>query len=194
MTILFNVLPGDLIELRSHLKYCFFLVLEIPYNTPHTIGLLVQEGLRRPIKWAFRRDEAKTWLRDYSLYRDGQEINWYEETDMLGVIKPFLVDSLRHKKYRGNPNPLAGHCYVASEVLFHAYPGRFKPMFVRHEGEPHWYLKDKLSGEIVDPTVSQFKSPPDYSLGKGKGFLTSRPSKRAQIVLNQLGLDKQEPF
>lgn len=96
----------------------------------------------------------------------------------------FFTDELRHKKYRGSVNPLAGHCYVACEVFFHLNPGKYKPCFIRWEGEPHWYLVERATGAVFDPTVSQFKTVPDYSRGVGKGFLTKKPSKRAQIVLD----------
>ncbi len=102
---------------------------------------------------------------------------------MLKALPFFLSDSLRQKKYRGNPCLVAGHCYVVAEVLFHLFPGRFKPMFLRHEGEPHWVLFDLSRKSWLDPTAEQFKTQPDYSLAKGKGFLTKKPSKRAQVLL-----------
>lgn len=98
----------------------------------------------------------------------------------------FLDDSLRRKKYQGNPCHLTGHCYVACEVIFHLYPGRYKPCFVRHEGEPHWFLRDRKTNKVVDPTVGQFKTTPDYDSGRGIGFLTANPSKRAQKILAKL--------
>lgn len=98
----------------------------------------------------------------------------------------FFTNELRHKKYRANPNMLAGHCYVACEVFFHLNPGKYKPCFIRHEGEPHWFLRDRITGEVFDPTVSQFEEVPDYALGVGKGFLTRKPSKRAQVILDRM--------
>lgn len=100
---------------------------------------------------------------------------------MLDVVD-FLDDSLRLPRYRADANPLAGHCYVASEVEYHLRGG--KPMFIRHEGEPHWFiLRD---GKVIDHTASQFQSKVDYSKAKGKGFLTKQPSKRAQIVIERM--------
>lgn len=98
----------------------------------------------------------------------------------------FFSDDLRKKKYRGNSNVLAGHCYVACEVFFHLNPGKYHSFFIRHEGEPHWFLKNKINGRIFDPTVSQFKTKPQYKSGIRKGFLTKVPSKRAQIVLDKI--------
>lgn len=58
-------------------------------------------------------------------------------------------------------------------------------MFVRHEGKPHWFLKDK-DGTIIDLTAAQFKSTVPYHKAIGKGFLTNKPSKRAQIVIQRV--------
>lgn len=107
---------------------------------------------------------------------------------MLIDLALYLTDDLRKPEYRGNPNSLAGHCYVACEVLFHLYKNSQTPLFphfIRHEGLPHWFLKTK-SGSIVDPTVSQFKKRPMHSNGVRKGFLTKKPSKRAQKVLDKI--------
>jgi len=58
-------------------------------------------------------------------------------------------------------------------------------MFINHEGAPHWYLIHQ-NGRIYDPTFDQFDSIPRYLSGKGKGFLTRQPSKRAQIVMDRV--------
>ena len=107
-------------------------------------------------------------------------------SSIVTKVKEALVtsDDLRRKEYRGNPNLYAGHCYVASEAIFHlakAAGVNLKPMFLYHEGSPHWYLLD--SGEVLDPTKEQFTSLPDYSRGRGKGFLTKHPSKRASTLI-----------
>ena len=104
---------------------------------------------------------------------------------LVGKIRAALTDDLRRPPWRGNPNPLAGHCYVACEALFHATGRRLRPHFVRHEGAPHWFLRD-ARGNVIDPTAGQFQSTPDYAQGRGKGFLTQKPSKRAAIVLARL--------
>lgn len=48
--------------------------------------------------------------------------------------------------------------------------------FAQHLGE----LGSKF---ILDPTASQFKTPPDYRKGRGRGFLTKKPSKRARELM-----------
>lgn len=97
-------------------------------------------------------------------------------------------DDLRKSKYRGLENPYAGHCYVASEALYHLLGGKdagYKPMFIKHEGEPHWFLSGP-NGEIIDATAEQFSTPVPYEKAIGKGFLTSKPSARAQEVIDSV--------
>jgi|HubBroStandDraft_6_1064221.scaffolds.fasta_scaffold387407_3 hypothetical protein len=86
-----------------------------------------------------------------------------------------------------------GNCYVTCESLFHLLGGKaagYVPHTLRHEGAVHWYLVqypgDFYAEAIIDPTVSQFKTPPDYSKGRGRGFLTKKPSKRAQKLMQIL--------
>jgi hypothetical protein len=58
-------------------------------------------------------------------------------------------------------------------------------MTMRHEGDTHWFLRH-TSGLVMDPTVSQFRSPPDYTKARGCGFLTKQPSKRAHELMRTL--------
>lgn len=101
----------------------------------------------------------------------------------IGNVIAVLSDDLRKPQYRANPNKLAGHCYIVAEALYYLSNKSLKPMFVRHEGEPHWFLKTK-KGQIIDPTSMQFKRPVPYNLAIGKGFLTNYPSKRCKILLS----------
>lgn len=100
-----------------------------------------------------------------------------------GIVKS-LSNDLRLSRYRGNPNELAGHCYIVSEALYWLSARRLKPMFVRHEGEPHWFLK--YGDDVIDITATQFKTPVPYDKAIGKGFLTNKPSKRCQILLDKV--------
>lgn len=109
--------------------------------------------------------------------------------DLVDSTVQSLSDDLRKPKYRGNENPLTGHCYVASEALYHLMGGRksgWVPHNIKHEGDQHWYLKNKETGEIIDPTAGQFKTPVPYHLGRGKGFLTAEPSKRAAQLIAKI--------
>jgi hypothetical protein len=96
-----------------------------------------------------------------------------------------LTDDLRRAPWHGSPNPLAGHCYVASESYWHLAGGAasgLTPQVIRHEGASHWYLRG-ADGQIIDLTAGQFQTPVPYAQGRGCGFLTRQPSKRAALVI-----------
>ena len=106
-----------------------------------------------------------------------------------------LTDDLRRAPYKGQRNPLRGHCYVASEALFHLRGGKaagLKPMFIQHEGAPHWFLADTKNREILDLTAGQFKTPVPYHLAQGKGFLTLKPSKRAAELIRRVATSRRD--
>ena len=107
---------------------------------------------------------------------------------LLRAVQGALSDDLRRAPWKGSSNPFAGHCYVASEALYHLMGGSrsgFSPTFVRHEDAPHWFLRGK-DGRVLDPTAGQFRTPVPYSKGVGKGFLTKAPSRRAQVVIDRV--------
>ena len=89
-----------------------------------------------------------------------------------------------------------GNCYVACEALYHLLGGKragLVPHTVRHEGVVHWYLvlyslprRVRDGGIVIDPTAVQFATPPDYTRGRGRGFLTKMPSDRARQLMDRL--------
>lgn len=112
---------------------------------------------------------------------------------LIAKIKRTLTFELlrpEHRKQRSNEHPLAGHCYVASEALFHMMGGKdigLKPMCSRMGNATHWWLD--WNGLPFDPTAEQFEREElmqFYAQGKGKGFLTSYPSLRAKIVIGRV--------
>lgn len=110
--------------------------------------------------------------------------------ELIDLLVLQLTDDLRRAPYKGAPNFLTGHCYVASEALYHLLGStEWVPCNIRHEGSPHWYLKNKRTGEILDPTAGQFRTEVPYNLGRGKGFLTKSPSARAKELLRRLNLN-----
>lgn len=103
----------------------------------------------------------------------------------MAAVRGALTDDLRRAPWRGSTNPVAGHCYVASEAMHHLTGGRLRPRYVRHEGAPHWFLVD-TDGTVVDPTADQFSTPVPYEQGRGIGFLTKQPSARARVVIERV--------
>ena len=116
-------------------------------------------------------------------------------SSQVKILRRHLIASndLRRRQWQGNPNPYAGHCYVACESLFYLLGGKqagFKPMHVNVDGISHWYLLGPNG--VIDPTADQFPSPVPYNKGRGKGFLTSKPSKRAQILMERCRGQRQK--
>lgn len=106
------------------------------------------------------------------------------ELTLMQLIAQQLTEDLLKPEYRGSDNPMRGHCYVASEELFHVLGGKaagYTPMFIHHEDSPHWFVRGP-KGQILDITASQFATPVPYGQAKPKGFLTKDRSKRAEIV------------
>lgn len=103
------------------------------------------------------------------------------------IIQSVLTADLLQPKYRGGSHRFSGHCYAASEALYHLLGGKkagFKPMNMRVGGISHWFLKK--GEEILDPTAEQFDIIPDYESARGCGFLTKKPSKRARIIMSRV--------
>lgn len=114
--------------------------------------------------------------------------------DYLEKILRNLTPDLLKPEYRkaNTKNKLAGHCYVASEAAYYLFArdSGYRPYFIRHEGQPHWYLDNGYL--ILDLTADQFKTKPDYSKGRRNGFLTKQASKRAQILMRRVLADKYD--
>jgi len=110
---------------------------------------------------------------------------------LINFIKANLSPDLLHKKYltQARGNYLAGHCYVASEALYHLFKESMllKPMHLRHENCSHWYLMH--DNTVIDITEKQFKTPVPYHKGRGRGFLTKKPSKRAATLISKVRND-----
>lgn len=97
-----------------------------------------------------------------------------------------LTSDLVLAKFKKLNNAMAGYCYIVAEVLKDFdKENRFKVMHINHEGISHWFLMSRetpgsvISGEYIDATVRQFKTPVPYEKAKGKGFLTKELSFRA---------------
>ncbi len=111
------------------------------------------------------------------------------------LVRASLTPDLLKPEYReGNrTNPSYGHCYVATEALYHllqqhGVSGGWSPVRARDSsGVVHWWLESS-DGWIEDPTEDQYpdddSAPHDH--GRRGGFLTKRPSKRAQVVIDRV--------
>lgn len=112
---------------------------------------------------------------------------------LLDAIKAVLSDDLLKPQYRclTNKHITTGHCYAASEALYHIFGSSLNwiPVCGRDETGTHWWLKSRHTNEILDITSEQFtffgKKPP-YENSRPCGFLTKQPSKRAKTIINRL--------
>jgi hypothetical protein len=110
------------------------------------------------------------------------------EVRVADAIHAHMSKAHLHPKYadkiKPGDNPMKGHCYVASESFYHIMkkhnPG-YKPVHIKHEGDSHWFLQH--GDRHLDLTAGQFETPVPYHEGRGKGFLTREPSKRAKPVI-----------
>ena len=111
---------------------------------------------------------------------------------LIQKIQTALTPDLLKPEYRRrwNPdNPMYGHCYVASEVLYHMLGGSesgWNPWHGRDEnGVVHWWLQRRYVR--LDPTADQYQDrDPPYENGRRGAFLTKAPSKRARIVMERI--------
>lgn len=106
------------------------------------------------------------------------------------AVRGVLTPDLLKPEFKGGPNPSGGHCYAASEAVYHLLGGKesgYTPVNLKHEGVSHWFLRGP-KGEIIDPTADQFSTPVPYDQGRGTGFLTKEPSKRAAEIIRRTGL------
>ena len=103
-----------------------------------------------------------------------------------------LTPDLLKGRWKEQTNPLEGHCYVAAEALWHLLgPGDWTPVCASYRDAggrtTHWWLRHRRTGRIADPTAEQYApETPPYHLGRGSGFLTRKPSRRAQVVLDRI--------
>lgn len=114
------------------------------------------------------------------------------QESLVRKIQAVLSDDLLKQEYRGHPdNPTYGHCYAASEALYHLLGGyEFGLGIFRardQRGVVHWWLQ--YGNSVIDPTAEQYTSVglvPPYIKGKRCGFLTKEPSARAQTIMDRV--------
>jgi hypothetical protein len=112
---------------------------------------------------------------------------------LIRRIQQVLTPDLLVGRWKKQTHPLEGHCYIATEALYHLLSDKenWKPMcasYTDEEGKAtHWWLVNRNTGRILDPTKEQYlPDEPPYHLGWGTGFLTKKPSKRAQVIIDKL--------
>ena len=107
--------------------------------------------------------------------------------NIVTLVQSVLTEDLLSPKWRKlkGRHPLSGQCYIASEACYWLLGGKasgYVPCVLRlDEQRTHWFLRN--GAEVLDPTAEQFPIPVPYHLGRGNGFLTKKPSRRARLVM-----------
>ena len=112
--------------------------------------------------------------------------------ELISVIQDNLTPDLLKPEYReiNKSNPMYGHCYVATETLYHLLnEDTFKPHYGKDSnGVTHWWLENH-TGNKLDVTADQYLSQgmnPPYSVGRRGAFLTKKPSKRSRVLIDRI--------
>lgn len=98
----------------------------------------------------------------------------------MATINVTSIQHLKYKKYKTG-HALSGLCYILTEAYYYYNGRKGTPHHINWEGVSHWYLV--VDNKVIDLTSTQFKERPDYTQGRGQGFLTKHPSKRAREIL-----------
>lgn len=115
------------------------------------------------------------------------------------LVRAALTDELRPARYRGHPNRYTGHCFLAAETLWHLLGGQesswrmqcIPRKFLGYE-DTHWYVRNRKTREILDPTAEQFEGERiPYEMGRFMGTSKTgpdrfKPTKRARVMLDRI--------
>jgi hypothetical protein len=109
------------------------------------------------------------------------------EINIAKRIIECLSDDLLKKEYINviDKNKYTGHCYVATECYYYLHYQKFSVYHIKHENSTHWFLKDE-NNSVIDLTAAQFKTDVPYEQAKRGFFLTNKPSKRTQILIDRV--------
>lgn len=127
-----------------------------------------------------------------------------EIESVMGLIASNLKPEMVSKKYReeNSTNPMFGHCYHASQALFHLMDTNVleQRTAIDYHDEAHWWLVDTSTDKVYDITADQYyhvgQTPP-YVDGKKKPWYgwKQRPHQRTLDLMvlvlgDRLALDK----
>jgi hypothetical protein len=114
--------------------------------------------------------------------------------EIIKLVQDNLTPDLLVGRWVKQEHPLEGHCYIGAEALYHLIDKENYDVYYavyNDEGgrATHWWLQNKNTGEILDPTKEQythFDLKPPYMLKRRGMFLTKQPSARAKIVVDKV--------
>lgn len=104
------------------------------------------------------------------------------------ILTPDLLKPQWAKINRASGIHTTGHCYAASEALFYLLGGKdkspYRPKRIKIDNGNHWFLQHQSTGEILDPTSTQFPDGIDYNLAIGCGFM--QQSLRSKTIIDRV--------
>jgi len=115
------------------------------------------------------------------------------DVEITELIKQAIIDKqppltrefAKLKAESGVTDPLYGQCFVGTEALYHLLGGKksgYTPTRGKDaDGYTHWWLLNKKTGQILDPTADQYYNrglEPPYDKGIGGGFPTPTVDKK----------------
>lgn len=149
------------------------------------------------------KNRIMKYLKKYEQYSSVKFVVIQENVEYDNLIKKIqsvlTKDLLKGMWNKDFDNPLAGHCYAATEALYWMIGGPesdWKTYVLSHlswpegldKGETHWFLRNN-KGEILDPTAGQFGGQ-DIAYDKGKyNSMMNHPkggSKRAREIMRRI--------
>ncbi len=113
-------------------------------------------------------------------------------SDIEAVLTPDLLKPAYLKRWTPRHQNTWGHCYAASEALYHMLGGKkagYVPVQAWIQDESHWWIRtgnldlDITSGQFGDLENAIFIRRLSKSHG---GFLTKKPSKRAAEIIHRV--------
>ena len=106
---------------------------------------------------------------------------------VCSALKEYAIEIGYWAPYEQEYPSSVPECYTASETYYHLAGGKkagLTPMRILHEGTRHWYLRT-ADWEFIDLTSAQFTTPVPYEQGRGCGFLTRSPSRKAEKLIGK---------
>lgn len=141
------------------------------------------EGLYKSERWTKPR-----WVKHPELPVRIQRI--------FDAVRANLTPDLLQAQYQGGAHPLSGHCFVATQALYHLLDGKrtgWERAHVKVGADTHWFLRHKKTGVVLDPTAEQFPERPDYDKAVARpgpvgppDYDPEKPTQRAQALIDRV--------
>jgi len=105
------------------------------------------------------------------------------------VLKPKYLKP--YYREENKTNPLYGHCYHSTQALFYLMDKELlvPTKGIDDRGFAHWFLKEKITGKVFDPTQDQYLSVsriPPHKDSKPAMWFMSQPGENCLEIIEQI--------